>query len=94
MRPPQEIPILPAEGTIVPEPRPEPVAPPIPPRSAESQRQTLSYLRGLFQSHGLQPKSKLGQNFLIDLNILDLVCRAADLSEKIACWKLAQAPAP
>ncbi len=44
------------------------------------QRQTLSYLRGLLQNYGLQPKHKLGQNFLIDLNLLDLVWRAADLT--------------
>ncbi len=44
------------------------------------QRQTLSYLRALFRAHGLQPKSKLGQNFLIDLNLLDVVLRAAELT--------------
>ena len=82
MRPPEEIPILPAEGTTLPEPIPIRPKPTIPPQSAESQRQTLSYLRGLLQSHGLEPKSKLGQNFLIDLNILDLVTRAAELSKE------------
>src|SRR3954447_26240743 len=44
-----------------------------------SPRQTLSYLRSLFEAHGLEAKSKLGQNFLIDLNLLDLVVRAAEL---------------
>jgi len=48
--------------------------PPVP-----SPRQTLSYLRGLFEAHGLDAKSKLGQNFLIDLNLLDLVVRTAEL---------------
>jgi 16S rRNA (adenine1518-N6/adenine1519-N6)-dimethyltransferase len=43
-------------------------------------RQTLSYLRTLFEQRGLHPKSKLGQNFLIDLNLLDVLLRAADLS--------------
>jgi 16S rRNA (adenine1518-N6/adenine1519-N6)-dimethyltransferase len=43
-------------------------------------RQTLSYLRGLFEQHGLKPKNKLGQNFLIDLNILDLIVRVAHLT--------------
>jgi 16S rRNA (adenine1518-N6/adenine1519-N6)-dimethyltransferase len=46
----------------------------------DSGRQTLSYLRELFQARGIRPKSKLGQNFLIDLNIRDLIVRAADLS--------------
>jgi len=44
-----------------------------------SPRQTLSYLRRLFESHGLEAKSKLGQNFLIDLNLLDLIVRTAEL---------------
>jgi 16S rRNA (adenine1518-N6/adenine1519-N6)-dimethyltransferase len=43
-------------------------------------RQTLSYLRTLFQERGIQPKTRLGQNFLIDLNLLDLVWRSAELS--------------
>ncbi len=42
--------------------------------------QTLSYLRDLCRRHGLQPKSKLGQNFLIDLNLLDVVLRTAELT--------------
>src|SRR5262249_46975683 len=45
-----------------------------------STRQTLSYLRTLFEERGLRPKNKLGQNFLIDLNLLDLVLRAAELT--------------
>ena len=43
-------------------------------------RQTLGYLRNLFESRGIHPKNKLGQNFLIDLNLLDLVLRAAELT--------------
>lgn len=39
------------------------------------QAQTLSYLRHLFQERGLEAKSKLGQNFLIDLNLLDMIVR-------------------
>src|SRR3989442_333816 len=45
-----------------------------------STRQTLSYLRNLFAERGIRPKNKLGQNFLIDLNLLDLLLRAADLT--------------
>jgi 16S rRNA (adenine1518-N6/adenine1519-N6)-dimethyltransferase len=43
-------------------------------------RQTLTYLRNLFEAHGLRPKSKLGQSFLIDLNVLDLLVRSAEVT--------------
>jgi 16S rRNA (adenine1518-N6/adenine1519-N6)-dimethyltransferase len=45
-----------------------------------STRQTLSYLRNLFTERGIKPKNKLGQNFLIDLNLLDLILRSAELT--------------
>jgi 16S rRNA (adenine1518-N6/adenine1519-N6)-dimethyltransferase len=45
-------------------------------------RQTLSYLRNLFEERGLKPKNKLGQNFLIDLNLLDVLLQAAELSKQ------------
>jgi 16S rRNA (adenine1518-N6/adenine1519-N6)-dimethyltransferase len=45
-----------------------------------SPRQTLSYLRNLFEQHNIRPKNKLGQNFLIDLNLLDLIARTAELT--------------
>ena len=45
-----------------------------------SPRQTLSYLRTLFEQRGIRPKNKLGQNFLIDLNVLDVMVAAAELS--------------
>jgi 16S rRNA (adenine1518-N6/adenine1519-N6)-dimethyltransferase len=45
-----------------------------------SPRQTLSYLRNLFAARGIRPKNKLGQCFLIDLNLLDLIVRSAELS--------------
>lgn len=47
-----------------------------------STRQTLSYLRNLFAERGIKPKNKLGQNFLIDLNLLDLVLRSAELTRE------------
>ena len=53
--------------------------PPLP-----SPRQTLSYLRQLFEAHGLAVKSKLGQNFLIDLNLLELIVRTAELERSDA----------
>src|SRR5713101_8225450 len=43
-------------------------------------RQTLSYLRNLLQGRGIRPKNKLGQCFLIDLNVLDLLLRVAELT--------------
>ena len=43
-------------------------------------RQTLSYLRNLFEERGIRPKNKRGQNFLIDLNLLDLLLRRAELT--------------
>jgi 16S rRNA (adenine1518-N6/adenine1519-N6)-dimethyltransferase len=52
-----------------------PSSPPVP-------RQTLGYLRNLFESRGIRPKNKLGQNFLIDLNLLDVVLRAAELDRE------------
>lgn len=42
-------------------------------------RQTQSFLRDLFRQHGLTPKKKLGQNFLIDINLVDLVVKSGDL---------------
>jgi 16S rRNA (adenine1518-N6/adenine1519-N6)-dimethyltransferase len=45
-------------------------------------RQTLSFLRNLLDSRGIKPKNKLGQNFLIDLNMLDLVVRSAELTKE------------
>lgn len=47
---------------------------------APSTRQTLSYLRTLFDERGIHPKNKLGQNFLIDLNLIDLIVRTAELT--------------
>jgi len=43
-------------------------------------RQTQSYLKNLFEERGLSPKSKLGQSFLVDLNLLDLIVRTAELT--------------
>ena len=43
-------------------------------------RQTQSYLRNLFAKHGFSPRRRLGQNFLIDLNIHDLIVDAAEVS--------------
>ena len=45
-------------------------------------RQTLSYVKSLLDARGLRPKNKLGQNFLIDLNLLDLIVRTAELDHR------------
>ena len=37
-------------------------------------------MRNLIEERGIRPKNKRGQNFLIDLNLLDLIVRAAELS--------------
>ena len=50
--------------------------------SLNASRQTLSYLRNLFAERGIKPRNKLGQNFLIDLNLLDLLLRTAELTRE------------
>src|SRR3954447_22150499 len=42
-------------------------------------RQTQSYLRTLFDKQGIAPQHRYGQNFLIDLNIHDLIVKTADV---------------
>jgi 16S rRNA (adenine1518-N6/adenine1519-N6)-dimethyltransferase len=42
-------------------------------------RQTQSYLRSLFAERGIAPQRRLGQNFLVDLNIHDVIVKAADV---------------
>jgi 16S rRNA (adenine1518-N6/adenine1519-N6)-dimethyltransferase len=42
-------------------------------------RQTQSYLRSLFAERGIAPQRRLGQNFLIDLNIHDVIVKAAEV---------------
>lgn len=44
-------------------------------------RQTRSHLMALFRSHGFNPRGDLGQNFLIDINLVEFAVRAADLSK-------------
>lgn len=43
-------------------------------------RQTQSYLRGLFAQRGISPQRRLGQNFLIDLNIHDVIVKTAEIT--------------
>ncbi|WP_166821637.1 16S rRNA (adenine(1518)-N(6)/adenine(1519)-N(6))-dimethyltransferase RsmA [Thalassoroseus pseudoceratinae] len=44
------------------------------------ERQTRSRLMSLFREHGFGPNARLGQNFLIDINIIDFVVREADIT--------------
>lgn len=45
-------------------------------------QQTRSYLMKKFETIGIHPRSKLGQNFLIDLNLLRLLHESANIEEK------------
>ncbi len=45
-----------------------------------SPRQTQSYLRRLLTERGLRPQKKRGQNFLVDLNLLEVLLRSAELT--------------
>ena len=42
-------------------------------------RQTLSFLRRRFEETGIRPHTRLGQNFLIDLNLLGVLVEAATI---------------
>lgn len=54
------------------------------PQQIPANRQTLSYIRHVLQSRGLTPKNKMGQNFLIDLNLVDLILQTAELDRQDA----------
>lgn len=45
-----------------------------------SERQTLSFLAKTLERAGLQPKTRYGQNFLIDLNLLNILIEGAELA--------------
>src|SRR5688572_8500136 len=44
-----------------------------------AERQTRTHLMTLFERQGVHPRGDLGQNFLIDLNIVDFVAREAEI---------------
>ncbi len=44
-----------------------------------SPRQTVSYLTRRFNEVGLTPDTRHGQNFLVDLNLVELLVRSADI---------------
>lgn len=45
-------------------------------------RQTVSYLSRRFEEVGLNPNKRHGQNFLIDLNLINLLARTANIGEQ------------
>ncbi len=45
----------------------------------DASRQTVRFLKQKFAEVGFRPQSRLGQNFLIDLNLLDFLVRVADV---------------
>ncbi|GIW97462.1 MAG: ribosomal RNA small subunit methyltransferase A [Pirellulaceae bacterium] len=47
-----------------------------------AERQTLSYLQQRFHAAGHQPRTRFGQNFLIDLNLVELIARTAELTPR------------
>jgi 16S rRNA (adenine1518-N6/adenine1519-N6)-dimethyltransferase len=47
--------------------------------TGSSQHQTLSFLMRRFREAGVRPRTTLGQNFLIDLNLLRVLLDAAEL---------------
>jgi 16S rRNA (adenine1518-N6/adenine1519-N6)-dimethyltransferase len=44
-----------------------------------AERQTRTMLMSLFQQHGFHPRTDLGQNFLIDLNLIEYILEKAEL---------------
>ena len=57
-------------------------------------RQTQSYLRSLFAQRGISPRHRLGQNFLIDLNIHELIVDAAGVGPATWSWRSGRGPGP
>jgi len=46
-----------------------------------TERQTLSFISKSLERAGLHPKTKYGQNFLIDLNLLDILVQGSDIQK-------------
>ncbi len=47
----------------------------------DESRQTRKHLMTLFRDHGFGPRTDLGQNFLIDVNLIEFAVAAADISK-------------
>ena len=48
----------------------------------DAARQTRTHLLELFELHGFHPRTDLGQNFLIDLNLVEYIARQAELKRR------------
>jgi len=46
----------------------------------DADRQTRSYLMELFEQRGVHPRTDYGQNFLIDINLVEFVVHSAELT--------------
>lgn len=51
-------------------------------RMKDADRQTRSHLMELFKRHGYNPRRELGQNFLIDVNLVEFIARSAEIDER------------
>jgi 16S rRNA (adenine1518-N6/adenine1519-N6)-dimethyltransferase len=51
-------------------------------QSEPSRRQTFSFLMRRFKEAGIRPRTQLGQNFLVDLNLVRLLAQTAELSPR------------
>ena len=47
-----------------------------------SERQTISFLRKKMREVGIEPNRRHGQNFLVDLNLIELIAASAELDEQ------------
>ncbi len=50
--------------------------------SEHSPRQTFSFLMRRFREAGIRPRTYLGQNFLVDLNLVEFLAQTAELGPK------------
>lgn len=55
---------------------------------SEPARQTISYLSQRFRDVGIEPNHRHGQNFLVDMNILDLIAESAAIEPDDLCLEV------
>ena len=58
------------------------LTPPEPPPGKKVNRQTVSYLSRRFEEVGLNPNKRHGQNFLVDLNLIQMIASSAEIGSK------------
>ncbi len=54
----------------------------------DAERQTRSRLKALFEELGIHPRTDYGQNFLIDLNLIDVIVEQAELGPHDVVWEV------